>query len=124
MEEQSLITPIYKILNKTLPSKFPFIDGVKDIILIVNDTKTLGDLKLKIILNKDWVNENFLEESMTYIKDDIESDGYSLLSPFTVNSFSKGLIHSKEIKNYISSILKVLGLDVDILYLNEVYIIE
>ena len=39
MNKEDLNNAIYKILDKVLPAKFPFIDGVKDVILTVGESE-------------------------------------------------------------------------------------
>jgi len=122
VDQEFEISAVTKILNATLPIQFEFIDGVKDIVLFYN--KLHGSLKFKIILNKQWVEQNFISDAMEWINDGIETDGHSHLSPFAANTYSNGLIDTEKIEFISSNVIKFLGLKSSIFNIVISYIVE
>lgn len=122
MTQTELENAATKILNTTLPKQFEFIEGVKDVILL--NVSFLFTLKLKIVLNKNWVEKNFSKNDLAYIQDDFESDGYSLLSPYTVKVYSDEKIDIDKVDSYIYSIISFLGIGRTVNNLIVSYIVE
>lgn len=124
MEINELRSAAYKILNSTLPTEFDFIERVKDVVLVGGENYFYITLKLKIVLKRDWVQENFLKDAMEYVNNDFEEDGYCLLSPFTVQAYSNEKIDTSKVDLYIHNILSFLGLKTDVSNIITSYIIE
>ena len=124
MEINELRSAAYKILNSTLPTEFDFIERVKDVVLVGGENYFYITLKLKIVLKRDWVQKNFLKDAMEYVNNDFEEDGYSLLSPFTVQAYSNEKIDTSKVDLYIHNILSFLGLKTDVSNIITSYIIE
>ena len=124
MEINELRSAAYKILNSTLPTEFDFIERVKDVVLVGGENYFYITLKLKIVLKRDWVVKNFSKDAMEYVNDDFEEDGYSLLSPFTVQAYSDEKIDTSKVDLYIHNILSFLGLKTDVSNIITSYIIE
>lgn len=123
MEINALQSAAYKILNSTLPIEFEFIERVKDV-HFTSGTYHTQTLKIKIILNKDWAENNFDNDALKYVSDDLENFGHSLLSPFAMSMFSKKEIETEKVDEYIETILTFLGINPDELHIQTTYIIE
>lgn len=123
MEINALQSAAYKILNSTLPIEFDFIERVKDV-HFTSGTYHTQTLKIKIILSKDWAENNFDNDALKYVSDDLENFGHSLLSPFAMSMFSKKEIETEKVDEYIETILTFLGINPDELHIQTTYIIE
>lgn len=120
MNDEELKNDVKKILNKTLPKEFEFIEGVKDLHFTSGTYSSI--FKIKIILNKDWVESNFDSEALEYISQDLENFGHSLLSPFTLYIYSAREIDTDKVDEYIHTVLTFLGNTPDIFATS--YIVE
>lgn len=123
MYDEQLKNDVKKILNTTLPKEFEFIEGVKDV-HFTSGTYHAKTLKIKIILSKDWAENNFDNDALKYVSDDLENFGHSLLSPFAMSMFSKEEIETEKIDEYIETILTFLGINPNELHIQTTYIIE
>lgn len=123
MTEKEIAESISKVLNTILPKKFDFIERIKDV--KVTESSFYDYLKFKIVLKKDWVEKNFTKDSMEYINDDFEIDGYSLLGDFTVGLYSNGKIKHEDVLYFAINVIKMLGtLRTSDIRIDAVYIIE
>jgi hypothetical protein len=123
MTEKEIAESISKVLNTILPKKFDFIERIKDVKVI--ESSFYDYLKFKIVLKKDWVEKNFTKDSMEYINDDFEIDGYSLLGDFTVGLYSNGKIKHEDVLYFAINVIKMLGtLRTSDIRIDAVYIIE
>lgn len=119
VEQQIAIT---KILKSTLPLEFEFIESIKDVYTFAGSF--YNNLKFKIILKKDWVEKNFSKDSMEYVNDDFEIDGYSLLSPFTAEEYSNEKINTMDVERYAIRVISFLGVNTNKMSITISYIIE
>ena len=99
---------ISDVLNKSLPKKFEFIDGVKDVLFVNNEFIT--QLKIKIILNKFWVSKNFSAEALQMVEQDYEKYSHVLLSPFVMEVYSNDKVDVNEVESYIETIMDFCGI--------------
>lgn len=103
---------ILKLLNSSLPEEFPFVDKVENVILSLHPPK-VNILKLRILLDKQWVVENFDKDSLEMVNYEYELYGRAWLTPFVLYSASDVDVYSENngLEEYIRSVLSFSGLE-------------
>lgn len=96
-----------KVLNTLMPKEFPFIERVKDVIATGDEFNRY--VKFKVILNKDWISKNFPKDSLDYLGEEYEELGEVWLSPYSLQELSYEQIKSRELDEFINTILTMIG---------------